>query len=151
MSHNIGSINAWTCCNTYACVPFFTHMTLAFGVISLEDWVLFLWLSNLLVKLAKHVVKTSIIFITSLTLGSPSWLFDCSAVQFPLPFLGPLDLWALAFFNVLSLFQLGLVCPWIPQWWQKCLVIGPLYDFGSDFLLALGLTSNWLWGLFNTR
>ena len=42
MSQNIGSINAWTCCNAYACVPFFTYMTLVFRVISLEDWVLLL-------------------------------------------------------------------------------------------------------------
>ena len=32
---NIGSINAWTCCNTYAWVPIFTHTSYAFGVISL--------------------------------------------------------------------------------------------------------------------
>ena len=89
---SIGSINAWTCCNVYACVPFFTHTTLAFRVISLEDWVRSLWLSNLLVKLAKQVVKASIIFSTSLTLGSPSSPFDCSVIQFPLPCLGSLDL-----------------------------------------------------------
>ena len=36
-SQNIGSINAWTCCNAYAWIPFFTHTSLAFGVISLAD------------------------------------------------------------------------------------------------------------------
>ena len=77
MSQNIGSVNAWTCCNVYACVPFFTHTTLAFGLISLEDWVWLLWLSNLLVNLVKQVVNASIIFITPLTLGSPSWPFNC--------------------------------------------------------------------------
>ena len=35
LSQGIGSINAWTCCNAYAWVPFFTHTSLAFGVISL--------------------------------------------------------------------------------------------------------------------
>ena len=34
-SQSIRSINAWTCCNAYAWVPFFTHTSLAFGVISL--------------------------------------------------------------------------------------------------------------------
>ena len=31
---NIGSINAWTCCNAYAWLPFFTHTSRAFGMIS---------------------------------------------------------------------------------------------------------------------
>ena len=84
-------------------------MTLAFGVISLKDWVWLLWLSNLLVKLAKQVVKASIILITSLTSKSPSWLFDYLVVQFLLSFLGPPSLWVLAFFNALSLGQFGLV------------------------------------------
>ena len=149
MSQNIGSINAWTCCNAYACVPFFTHTTLAFGMISLEDWVRSLWLSNLLVKLAKQLVKASIIFITSLTPRSPSWPFGYSVIQFPLPCLGPLNLWALEFFNAWSLWQLGLVCPWIPQRWQKCWVLRPFCDFGRDFPLPLGLTTDWLKGLVN--
>ena len=151
MSHCIGSINAWICCNAYACVPFFTHTTRAFRVISLKDWVRLLWLSNRLRKLAKQVVKALIIFITSLTSGSISWLFDCSAIQFLLSFLGPPDLWALAFFNALSLWQFGLVSPWSPQWWQKCFVLRALYDFESDFPLALGLTTNWLEGFIKTR
>ena len=151
MSQNIGSINAWTCCNAYSCVPLFTHTTLAFGVISLEDCVQSLWLSNLLVKLAKQVVNASIILITYLTPGSLSWPFDCSAVLFLLSFLGPPDLWALAFFNALSLRQFGLVCPCSPQWWHKCFVLGPLCDFGSDFPLASGLTIDWLRGFINTR
>ena len=151
MSQNIGSINAWTCCNAYACVPFFTHTTRAFGVISLKDWVRVFWLPNLLLKLAKQVVKASIIFSTSLTLRSPSWPFDCSAVQFPLPCLGPLDLWAFEFFNAWSLWRFGLMCPGIPQWWQKCWVLEPLYDFGRDFPLPLGLTTDWLGGLVKNR
>ena len=32
MTHNIGSINAWTCCNAYACVPFFTHIFVPKGL-----------------------------------------------------------------------------------------------------------------------
>ena len=39
-SQHMERIDAWTCSNAYACVPFFTHTTCAFGVISLEDWVL---------------------------------------------------------------------------------------------------------------
>ena len=38
-SHNIGSINAWKCCNAYACVPLFSHTARAFKLISLKDWV----------------------------------------------------------------------------------------------------------------
>ena len=110
-----------------------------------------LWLSNLLLKLAKQVVNTSIIFITSITPESPSRPLDCSIAQFLLSFLGPFELWSLAFFNALSLWQFGLVCPWSQQWWQKCFVLGPLWDFGSDFPLALGFTTNWLRGFINTR
>ena len=55
MSQNIGSINAWTCCNAYALVPFFT----------LKDWLPLFWLSNPLLKLVKQVVNALIIFITS--------------------------------------------------------------------------------------
>ena len=36
-SQHMERIDAWTCSNAYACVPFFTHMACAFGVISLED------------------------------------------------------------------------------------------------------------------
>ena len=75
-SQNIGSINAWTCCNAYAWIPFFTHTSLEFGVISLADYVRLLRISNLLVKLVKQLVNASIILITSLTPGSPSWPFD---------------------------------------------------------------------------
>ena len=39
-SQHIARIDAWTWSNAYACVPFFTHMARAFGVISLDDWVL---------------------------------------------------------------------------------------------------------------
>ena len=60
-------------------------MTRAFGVISLEDWVLELCFSNLWEKLAKQEVMVSIIFITSPKPGSVSRLFDCLAFQFPLP------------------------------------------------------------------
>ena len=65
MSQHIERIDAWICFNAYACVPFFTHMTRAFRVISLEDWVLELQFSNLRVKFAKQEVMVSIIFITS--------------------------------------------------------------------------------------
>ena len=53
MSQQIERINAWTCSNAYACVPFFTHTAHVSGVISLEDWVLELQFSNLRVKFAK--------------------------------------------------------------------------------------------------
>ena len=126
-------------------------MTRVFGVISLKNWVWVLWLSNLLLKLDKQVVNASIIFTTSIILESPSRPPNCSTAQFLLPFLGPLDLWSLAFFNALSLWQFGLVCPWSPQWWQKCCVLGPLCDFGSDFPLPLGLTTNCVGGLVINR
>ena len=84
-------------------------------------------------------------------LESSSWPFDCSTAQFLFSFLGPVDLWSLAFFNALSLWQFGLVCPWSPQWWQKCCVLEPLYDFGSDFPLPLGLTTDCLGGLVINR
>ena len=106
-----------------------------------------LGLSNLLVKLSKQVVNASIIFITSITPESPSWPLDCSTAQVHFSFLGPIDLWALEFFNACNLWQLGLVWPWFPQWWQKCWVLGPLCDFGSDFPFPLGLTTDCLGGL----
>ena len=90
MSQQIERINAWTCFNAYACVPFFTHTARAFRVISLEDWVLELWFSNLRVKFAKQEVMVSIIFITSPLSKSSSRPFDC--LRFPLPFLCPLNL-----------------------------------------------------------
>ena len=71
MSHYIEKINAWTCYNANAWVPFFTYTARAFGVISYEDWVLESWFSNLKLKLAKHEKMVSIIFITSLIMGSP--------------------------------------------------------------------------------
>ena len=74
MSHHIGRINAWTCYNTYKWVPLFTYTVCAYGVISFEDWVLEPRFLNLKVKLAKHEVMVSIIFITSLTTGSTSHL-----------------------------------------------------------------------------
>ena len=77
LSHYIERINAWTCYNTYVWVPFFTHTTHAFGVISFEDWVLESWFSIFKVKLAKHEMMVSIIFITSFITGSPSCPFDC--------------------------------------------------------------------------
>ena len=58
-------------------------MARAFGVISLEDWVLRLRFSNLRVKFAKQEVMVSIIFITSPILESTSYPFDC--LRFPLP------------------------------------------------------------------
>ena len=39
-SQHIERIDAWTWSNAYACVSFFTHTARAFGVISLNDWVL---------------------------------------------------------------------------------------------------------------
>ena len=83
-------------------------MTHAFGVISLEDWVLELWFLNLRVKFAKQEVIVSIIFITSPILDSTSPPFDC--LRFPLQFLCPLDLWELPSFNTRSLWQFVLVC-----------------------------------------
>ena len=68
----------------------FTHTARAFGVISLKDWVLLFWLSNLLLKLVKQVVNASIIFITSLMLDTASPPFDY--LGFPLSFLCPLGL-----------------------------------------------------------
>ena len=123
-------------------------MVRAFGVISLEDWVLELQFSNLKVKFAKQEVIVFIIFITSPIPGSTSRSFDC--LWFPLPFPCPLGLWELTFFNAWSLWQFGLVCHWIPQWWQKCCVWGPLYDFGKDFPFALGLSINGLGGFVKT-
>ena len=84
MSHYIERINAWTCYNAYAWVPFFTYTARAFKVISFEDWVLEPWFLHLKVNLVKHEVMVSIIFITSLITGSSSHLFDC--LGFPLPF-----------------------------------------------------------------
>ena len=139
MSHHIEKINAWTCYNAYAWVPFFTYMAHAFGVISLEDWVLKLWFSNLRVKLAKHEVMVSIIFITLLTMGSTSHPFKC--LEFPLPFPCLLGFWISVSFNTWSLWQFGLVCPRIPQWWQYCWVFRPLCALGRDLPLALGLAS----------
>ena len=82
--------------------------------------------------------------------GSLFRSFDDSTTQVLLSFLGPLDLWSLAFLNALSLWQLGRVCPWSPQWWHRCFILGPLCDRGRDFALAANLTTDWLWGLFNT-
>ena len=132
-------------------VPFFTHTSRAFGMISLWDWVRELGLSNLLEKLFKHVVNAPIIFLTSITLGSPFWPLVELATQVPLSFLGPLDLWSVAFFNALNLWQLGLVCPCNPQKWQKWFVLGPHCDLGSDLPLASNLASDWLRDLLNTR
>ena len=101
MSHYIERINAWTWYNAYAWVPFFTHTTCAFRVISFEDWVLEPWFSNLKMKLAKHVVIVSIIFITSLITGSPSCTFGC--LGFLLPFRCLLGFWRSEFFNAWSL------------------------------------------------
>ena len=78
-------------------------MSYAFGVISLQDWVQELGLSNLLEKLSKHVVKAPIIFITSIIRGLPSWLLDCSPPLDLLSILGPRELGLLALFNALSL------------------------------------------------
>ena len=148
-SQHIGRIDAWTCSNAYACVPFFTHMARAFRVISLEDWVLELQFSNLMMKFSKQEVMVSIIFIISPILDSASPLFDC--LRFPLPFLCPLGLWELPFFNARSLWQLGLVCPQIPQWWQKCWVYGPLCDFARDFLFSLSLATTGFGGFVKNR
>ena len=108
ISYYIERINAWTCYNAYARVPFFTHTTRVFGVISFEDWVLESWSSTLKVKLAKHEVMVSIIFITSLITGSSSHPFDCLGFPFHFPCL--LGFWRSAFFNAWSLWQFGLVC-----------------------------------------
>ena len=142
MSQRIERIDAWIWSNAYAWEPIFTHTTRAFGMISLEDWVLELRFSNLRVKFAKQEVMVSIIFITSPIPGSTSRPFDC--LWFPLPFPCPFGLWELAFFNAWSLWKFGLVCPRIPQWWQKCCVWGPLFDFGRDFSFDLGLATNGL-------
>ena len=109
ISHYIERINVWTCYNAYAWVPFFTHTTCAFGVISFEDWILEPRFSNLRVKLAKHEVMVLIIFITSLITGSSSFPFGCLGFQFPFPCF--LDFWGSAFFNAWRLWQFGLVCP----------------------------------------
>ena len=101
LSHYIERINAWTCYNAYTWVPFFTHTTRVFGVISFEDWVLKSWFSNLKVKLTKNEVMVSIIFITSLIMGSPSCHFGC--LGFPLPFPCLIGFWRSAFFNAWSL------------------------------------------------
>ena len=100
MSHYSKRINAWTCYNAYAWVPFFTHMARAFRVISFEDWVLKPWFSNLREKLAKHEVMVSIIFIMSLITSSSSRLFDCLGLPFPFPYF--LGFWRSAFFNAWS-------------------------------------------------
>ena len=89
-SQHIGRIDAWTWSNAYTCVPFLTHTACAFGVISLEDWVLELRFSNLWLNLAKQELIVSIIFITSPKLKSTSRPFDCLMFQFP--FLCPLNL-----------------------------------------------------------
>ena len=149
MLQHIERINAWTCYNAYVWVPFFTHMARAFGVIFLEDWVFEWWFSNLRVKFAKQEMMVSIIFITSPISRSTSRPFDC--LRFPLPFLCPLGLWELVFFIAWSLWQLGLMCPRIPQWWQKCWVYGPLCDFGRDFPFALSLATAGFRGFVKTR
>ena len=145
MSQHIERIDAWTCSNAYAWVPFFTHTARALGVISLKDWVLELCFSNLRVKFAKHEVMVSIIFITLLIPRSTSHPLDCLGFQFPFPCL--LCLWGPAFFKAWSLWQFGLVCPRIPQWWQKCWVWGPFFAFGRDFPLVLDLATNGFWRL----
>ena len=81
MSHHIERINAWTCYNAYAWVPFFTHMAHAFRVIFLENWALQPRFSNLRVKLAKHEVMVSIIFIMSPITGSTSHPIDCLGLK----------------------------------------------------------------------
>ena len=102
MSHYIERINAWTYYNAYAWVSFFTHTAYVFfRVISFEDWVLESWFSILKVKLAKHEVMVSIIFITSLIMGFPSCPLGC--LGFPLPFPCLLHFWRSAFFNAWSL------------------------------------------------
>ena len=106
-------------------------------------------LSNLLVKLSKQLVNAPIIFITSIIPGSPFRSLDGSTAQVLLSFLGPLDLWSLAFLNALSLWQLGRVCPWSPQWWRTWFVLGSLCDCGRDSAMTSDLTIVWLRGLFN--
>ena len=125
-------------------------MSCAFGVISLWDWVRELGLSNLLVKLSKQLVNAPIISIMSIVLGSLFRSLDDSTAQVLFSFLGPLDLWSLAFLNALSLWQLGWVYLWSPQWWHRWFILGPLCDRERDFALAADLTIDWLWGLFNT-
>ena len=102
-------------------------------------------------KLSKQLVNARIIFITSIILGLPFRSLDGLRTQVLLSFLGLLDLWSLAFLNSLNLWQLGRVCPWSPQWWHTWFVLRPLYDRGREFALALNLTTDRLWGLFNTR
>ena len=94
-------------------------------------------------KLSKQLVNAPIIFITSIIPGSPFRPLDGSTTQVLLSFLGPLDLWSLAFLNALSL--------WSPQWWHTWFVLGLLCDHGRDFALVLDLTTVWFRGLFNTR
>ena len=148
---NKGSINAWICCNAYAWVPFFTHTSRTFGVISLWDWVRKLGHSNLLEKLSKQLVNAPIIFITFIIPESLFRSLDDSIAQVLLSFLGPLDLWSLAFLNTLNLWQLGRVCPWSLQWWHRWFILGPLCDHGRDFALAANLTTDWLQGLFTAH
>ena len=42
------------------------------------------------------------------------------------------------FLSAWSLKQFGLVCPHMPQWWQKCFTWGPLWLLGNDFPLSFG-------------
>ena len=81
MSHYIERIRVWTYYNTYARVSFFTHTAHAFGMISFEDWVLEPWFSNHKVKLAKHKVMVSIIFIISLIMDSSSCPLGCLGMR----------------------------------------------------------------------
>ena len=101
-------------------------------------------------RLSKQLVNAPIIFITSIISGSPFRPLDGSTTQVLLSFLGPLELWSLAFLNALSLWQFGRVCLWSSQWWHTWFVQGPLCDHGRDFALASNLTTDWLRGLFNT-
>ena len=125
---NIGGDHVW--------VPFFTHTSRAFGVISLYDWVWVLWPSNPLLKLAKQMVNASIIFITSITLESPSQPLDCSTAKFLLSSIGLLDLlipcilqcsklitiWPSV--SLKSIMMVEIFCFWTSLWFQKWFPFG---------------------------
>ena len=97
MSQHIERINAWTCYNAYAWIPFFTHAERVFRVISLEDWVFEWQFSNHRVKVGQtrndcvyhlhHITNTGIYFlpfwllVVPLALSLSSWLFRTHILQ----------------------------------------------------------------------
>ena len=120
-------------------------MTRAFGVISLEDWVLELCFSNLWEKLAKQEVMVSIIFITSPKPGSVSRLFDCLAFQFPLPC--PLSLLRIRFLQCMKFIAIRSCESLDSTMVAKMLSLRTSLWLRKRFPCSLGFSHKWVWRL----